>query len=59
MDYTEIEIEWMKDILKDKEEYIKKLEEEIKNLKSELSQYKEYNSNLMKEVKLCYKKNQN
>lgn len=26
MDYTEIEIEWMKEILRDKEEYIKKLE---------------------------------
>ena len=28
MNYTEIEIEWMKEILRDKEEYIKKLEED-------------------------------
>ena len=28
MDYTEIEIEWMKEILRDKEEYIKKLEKD-------------------------------
>ena len=28
MNYTEIEIEWMKEILRDKEEYIKKLEKD-------------------------------
>lgn len=28
MNYTEIEMEWMKEILRDKEEYIKKLEED-------------------------------
>lgn len=39
MDYKEIEIEWMKDILKDKEEYIKKLENENRNLKEELEWY--------------------
>jgi len=76
MDYKEIEIEWMKEILSDKEKEIKRLEkdrdffkeqatlwrndykkeyEENIKLKSELSQYKEYNSNLMKEIKLCYK----
>jgi len=33
MYYTEIEMEWMKEILRDKEEYIKKLEEENIKLK--------------------------
>ena len=32
MDYTEIEIEWMKEILRDKEKEIKKLNERIKEL---------------------------
>lgn len=36
MNYTEIEIEGMKEILQDKEEQIKKLEEELRSLKSEL-----------------------
>ena len=33
MNYKEIEMEWMKEILRDKEEYIKKLEEENIKLK--------------------------
>ena len=33
MNYKEIEMEWMKEILRDKEEYIKKLEEENRKLK--------------------------
>jgi len=40
MNYKEIEMEWMKEILRDKEEYIKKLEEENKKLKEELDEYK-------------------
>ena len=35
MNYTEIEIEWMKEILREKEEEIKKLEEENRELKRE------------------------
>lgn len=41
MNYSEIEIEWMKEILRDKEEEIKKLEQENKKLKEELQRYKE------------------
>lgn len=40
MNYKEIEMEWMKEILRDKEEYIKELEKEIKKLKAELDKLK-------------------
>ena len=37
MNYTEIEIEWMKELLKEKEEEIKKLRKENRKLKDELT----------------------
>lgn len=35
MNYKEIEIDWMKELLKEKEEYIQKLEKENKELRKE------------------------
>lgn len=37
MTWKDIEIEWMKELLKEKENYIKKLEKENKKLKSDLA----------------------
>ena len=36
--YKDIEIEWIKEILREKEEHIKKLEKELKILKSKKNQ---------------------
>ena len=54
MNYTEIEIEWMKEILRDKEEYIKKLEKDRDFFKEQATLWrndykKEYEEN--KELK--------
>ena len=51
MYYTEIEMEWMKEILRDKEEYIKKLEEENKNLKEIRDNREEKIADL--EIEIC------
>lgn len=51
MNYTEIEIEWMKEILKDKEEYIKKLEERIRFLEQCLDNKEKVNEQLRKDIK--------
>ena len=40
MNYTEIEIEWMKELLKENELEIWRLRKEIKKLKEELERYK-------------------
>lgn len=50
MDYTEIEIEWMKEILRDKEEYIKKLEERIRFLEQCLDNKEKVNKSLREEL---------
>ena len=41
MNYKEIEIDWMKEILREKEEYIKKLEEELRVVKWKLEKIKQ------------------
>ena len=51
MNYTEIEIEWMKEILRDKEEYIKKLEEENKKLKKNIERYEKEETRYIKQIK--------
>ena len=50
MDYTEIEIEWMKEILRDKEEYIKKLEERIRFLEQCLDNKEKVNKSMREEL---------
>ncbi len=57
MSYEEIEIEWMKEILRDKEEYIKKLSEKIGQLESENKLLKEElkaKSNKVEELQTDY-----
>lgn len=43
MYYTEIEVEWMKELLKEKEEYIQKLEKENRELRKENESLKSEN----------------
>ena len=50
MDYTEIEIEWMKEILRDKEEEIKKLKERIRFLEQCLDNKEKVNKSLREEL---------
>ena len=51
MNYTEIEMEWMKEILRDKEEYIKQLERENKKLKEYNRRLKQGNEDLKEQNK--------
>ena len=51
MNYTEIEMEWMKEILRDKEEYIKQLERENKKLKEYNRRLKQGNDDLKEQNK--------
>ena len=50
MNYTEIEIEWMKEILRDKEKEIKKLEERIRFLEQCLDNKEKVNKSLREEL---------
>ena len=50
MNYTEIEIEWMKEILRDKEEEIKKLNERIRFLEQCLDNKEKVNKSLREEL---------
>ena len=52
MNYKEIEMEWMKEILRDKEEYIKKLEQENKKLKADTEHTIKFNNKIIGELKL-------
>ena len=52
MDYTEIEIEWMKEILRDKEEEIKKLNERIRFLEECLDNKEKVNKSLREELEI-------
>ena len=52
MDYTEIEIEWMKEILRDKEEEIKKLNERISFLEQCLDNKEKVNKSLREELEI-------
>ncbi len=51
MNYTEIEMEWMKEILRDKEEEIKKLNEKIRFLEKCLDNKEKVNKSLREENK--------
>ena len=51
MYYTEIEMEWMKEILRDKEEEIKKLNERIRFLEQCLDNKEKVNKSLREENK--------
>ena len=51
MNYKEIEMEWMKEILRDKEEYIKQLERENKKLKEYNRRLKQGNDDLKEQNK--------
>ena len=51
MNYTEIEMEWMKEILRDKEEEIKKLNERIRFLEQCLDNKEKVNKSLREENK--------
>ena len=51
MNYTEIEMEWMKEILRDKEEEIKKLNERIRFLEKCLDNKEKVNKSLREENK--------
>lgn len=50
MNYTEIEMEWMKEILRDKEEEIKKLNEKIRFLEQCLDNKEEVNKSMREEL---------
>ena len=50
MNYTEIEIDWMKEILRDKEEEIKKLNERIRFLEQCLDNKEKVNISLREEL---------
>ena len=50
MNYTEIEMEWMKEILRDKEEEIKKLNEKIRFLEECLDNKEKVNKSLREEL---------
>ena len=50
MKYRDIEIEWMKDILREKEEHIKKLEEKIRFLEQCLDNKEKVNKSLREEL---------
>ena len=50
MNYTEIEMEWMKEILRDKEEEIKKLNERIRFLEQCLDNKEKVNKSLREEL---------
>ena len=51
MNYSEIEMEWMKEILRDKEEEIKKLNERIRFLEQCLDNKEKVNKSLREENK--------
>lgn len=51
MNYTEIEIEWMKEILRDKEKEINRLEEENKKLNENIAWYEKEEDRLREENK--------
>lgn len=51
MNYKEIEMEWMKEILRDKEEEIKKLNERIRFLEQCLDNKEKVNKSLREENK--------
>ena len=48
--YKDIEIEWMKEILREKEEHIKKLEEKIRFLEQCLDNKEKVNKSLREEL---------
>ena len=50
MNYTEIEMEWMKEILRDKEEEIKKLNERIRFLEQCLDNKEKVNKSMREEL---------
>ena len=50
MNYTEIEIEWMKEILRDKEKEIKKLNERIRFLEQCLDNKEKVNKSMREEL---------
>lgn len=52
MNYKEIEIEWMKEILRDKEEEIKKLNERIRFLEQCLDNKEKVNKSLREELEI-------
>ena len=52
MNYTEIEMEWMKEILRDKEEEIKKLNERIRFLEQCLDNKEKVNKSLREELEI-------
>ena len=52
MNYTEIEMEWMKEILRDKEEEIKKLNERIRFLEQCLDNKEKVNISLREDLKI-------
>ena len=63
MNYTEIEMEWMKEILRDKEEEIKKLKAELERMNELLSnvarcseQYRGKMISIMEELKMFLNK---
>jgi hypothetical protein len=57
MNYTEIEIEWMKELLKENELEIWRLRKEIKNLKEERDFFKEQATLWRNDYKNEYEKN--
>jgi len=57
MDYTEIEIDWMKELLKENELEIWRLRKEIKNLKEERDFFKEQATLWRNDYKNEYEKN--
>ena len=50
MEYRDIEIEWMKDILREKEEEIRKLKERVKQLEERLDNKEKVNKQLREEI---------
>ena len=52
MNYKEIEMEWMKEILRDKEEEIKKLKEELDKFSEAYKKYRDYEKEELAES--CY-----
>ena len=57
MNYTEIEIEWMKELLKENELEIWRLRKDIKNLKEERDFFKEQATLWRNDYKNEYEKN--
>ena len=55
MTWKDIEIEWMKELLKEKETYIKKLEKENRKLKSDSA----FERTMLDNVKAEYESSQN